>query len=164
LGNDRSGAGRAIGLELTRLYLIILGISRWAASMRTLAVKLLIVALLLASMTSCSDGQQQTERQIRSVLSWSATADMALDARVRMLVPNSFTALTMERCGKEIGSLSTKLSASRRDFATVADQLNTVIGAAHDDLVNGRTDTISQHLEALRNLEAKLKTGSGAAQ
>lgn len=127
-------------------------------------MKFFIIALLLVTMASCSDGQQQTERQIRAVLSWSATADMVLEARTTMLVPNSFAALTVERCGKEIGSLSKELPTSPRDLAAIATRVVIIIDAAHDDIINGRTDTVSQHLEALRSLEAELKAGSGAAQ
>ncbi len=122
------------------------------------------IALLLVSMTSCSDGQQQTERQIREVLSWSATADMVLEARARMLVPNRFAALTVERCAKEIDSLAKALPASSPNLGSIAGRLTAVIGAAHDDIVNGRTDTVSRHLEDLRSIEAEMKAGSGAKQ
>jgi hypothetical protein len=127
-------------------------------------VKVFVVALLLVSMASCSDGQQQTKRQIQAVLSWSATADMALDARAKMLVTDSFAALTMERCGKEIASLSKELPTSPQNLVDVAGRLTTTIGAAHDDIVSGRTGTVSQHLQDLRGLEAELKASSGAAQ
>ncbi|AYG68492.1 MULTISPECIES: hypothetical protein [unclassified Rhizobium] len=127
-------------------------------------MKFFIIALLLVSMASCSDGRQQTERQIRAVLSWSATADMVLEARAKMLVPNSFSALTMERCATKIGSLSKELPASPRYLAAVAGRLVIIIGAAHDDIVNGRTETIARHLEDLRGVEAELKAGSRAAQ
>ncbi|MEF0942461.1 hypothetical protein [Rhizobium sp. BR 362] len=124
-------------------------------------MKVFIMALLLVSMTSCSDGQQQIKRQIQAVLSWSATADMALDARAKMLVTDSFTALTMERCGKEIASLSKELPTSPQNLV---GRLTTTIGAAHDDIVSGRTGMVSQHLQDLRGLEAELKASSGAAQ
>lgn len=127
-------------------------------------MKFFIIALMLVPITSCSDAQQETERRIRALLSWSATADMVLDARAKMLVPNSFAALTMERCGKEIGSLSKELPTSPQDLADVTGRLLKTIGAAHDDIVKGRTDTVSQHLGDLRSIEAEIKGYSGAAQ
>ncbi|AVA25597.1 hypothetical protein [Rhizobium sp. NXC24] len=121
-------------------------------------------AILFVSMTACSNEQQQTARQVQALLSWTATADMVLDARAKMHVSDSFTALTVDRCGKEIGSLSKELPASPQDLAAVASRLTITIGVAHDDIVNGRTGTVSQHLADLRNLEAQLKASSGAAQ
>ncbi|WFU05716.1 hypothetical protein QA648_21320 (plasmid) [Rhizobium sp. CB3171] len=126
-------------------------------------MKLFIITLLLVSMTACSD-EQQTKRQIRALLSWTATADMALDGRAKMLVSKSFTALTMERCGKEIGSLSKELPTSPQDLTALAGRLNTIIGATHDDIVNDRIGTVSQHLEDLRGVEAELKASAGTAQ
>lgn len=126
-------------------------------------MKLFIVALLLVCLTSCSDGDQRRERKIRDVLSWSATAEMVLDARTRMLVSNSFAILTIERCTKEIGSLSKELPTTPENLATLAGRLNMITGAAHHELIDGQTDRLSQHLRDLRSLESELRAKSGAA-
>ncbi|MDK4715316.1 hypothetical protein [Rhizobium sp. CNPSo 4039] len=135
----------------------------WAGRHEDSAVKLFIIALFLVSLTSCSDGQQQRERKIRDVLSWSATAEMVLDARTKMLVSNSFAILTIERCTKEIGSLSKELPTFPENLAALAGRLNMITGSAHRELINGRTDGLSQHLRDLRSLESELRAKSGAA-
>lgn len=127
-------------------------------------MKFFIVALLLMGITSCSDGREQTERELRGILSWSATAEMVLDARAKMLVPDSFAALTLERCGKEIANLSKALPASPQNLAALAGRLNATIAAAHDEIVDGRTDGPSRNLQDLRRLNGEWRAKSGAAQ
>ncbi|TWB10827.1 hypothetical protein FBZ99_11046 [Rhizobium sp. ERR 1071] len=126
-------------------------------------MKLFIVALFLVCLTSCSDEQQQRDRKIRDVLSWSATAEMVLDARTEMRVSNSFAILTIERCAKEIGSLSKELPTFPENLAALAGRLNMVTGSAHRELINGRTDGLSQYVRDLRSFESELRAKSGAA-
>jgi hypothetical protein len=143
--------------------IIPIGERAWKTFGEEPIVKRFVIILLLASMASCSNDQQQTHRQLRALLSWSATADMVLDAQAKMLVPSDFTALALERCGKEIGSLSEDLSrTSPQDLTVMIGRLNEIIGAAHEDIVNDRTGEISRRLEDLRAIEASLKARPGA--
>jgi hypothetical protein len=97
------------------------------------------------SMTSCSDEQQQTERQIRALLSWSATADMILNAQAQMLIPAGFSTLAIDRCKNEISSLSKKLAEkSPQDLTVTIGKLNEIIDAANDEFANNRGDETSQ--------------------
>jgi hypothetical protein len=150
---------------LVKLKQLLVGAVSLGTFLQDLNVKLSAIALLLMGMTSCSDEQQQTERQIRALLSWSATADMILNARAQMLIPAGFSTLAIDRCKNEISSLSKELAeTSPQDLTVTIGRLNEIIDAANDDIANGRADEASRHLRDLREIEIHLKESSGAGR
>ncbi len=127
-------------------------------------MKLLVFAFLLVAMVSCSDEQQENDRKIRSVLSWSATAVMILEARQRSIVPKGFTGLSLKRCEKEINSLAQQLTKTGSELSLQITALSKAIEVAGDDVVNGRNEDAAKHLEDLRRRQETLKAASGASQ
>ncbi|WFU11687.1 hypothetical protein QA646_25235 (plasmid) [Rhizobium sp. CB3090] len=102
---------------------------------------------------------------MRTILSWSATAGMIIDASQKSLVPEGFTKLSLARCRSEIDSLSQQLAqTSQQDLSAQAAGLNKIIEAAEEDIDSGRRDDASKHIADLQRMEENLKARSGAAQ
>ena len=124
-----------------------------------------LCALLLLSLVSCSNEDEQSRKRMQEILSWSASAEMILDARLGARVPEGFTDLAVERCQKEISDLSSQLpQTSRYDQArAAAARFNGLIAAAHDEIRHGRFEQGQQHLVELHRHEAEQRATSGAA-
>ncbi|CCM78092.1 hypothetical protein [Rhizobium mesoamericanum] len=128
-------------------------------------MKLLVFASLLVAMVSCSDEQQENDRKIRSLLSWSATAVMIIEAREKSIVPKGFTRLSLKRCGKEIDSLAQQLTKTgSQELSLQITELSKAVEVAGNDLVNGRNEDAAKQLEDLRRRQETLKAASGASQ
>ncbi|OWV92798.1 hypothetical protein ATY81_16745 [Rhizobium sp. R72] len=128
-------------------------------------MKHVVFALLLVAMVSCSDERQENDRKLRSILSWSATAAMILEARQTLFVPQGFARLSLERCSKEIDSLARQLTkTSPRDLSVEIDDLNKAIAAASADVASGRNEDAARQLENLRRMQDSLKAQSGASK
>ncbi|WP_431323290.1 hypothetical protein [Rhizobium sp. YTU87027] len=136
-----------------------------AGAVRISIMKLLVFALLLVTMVSCSDEQQESDRKFRSVLSWSATAAMILEARQKSIVPEGFTRLSLKRCRTEIDNIAQQLTkTASQDLSVQIAGLNKVIATALEDVESGRNQDAARQLENVRRMQQALKARSGASK
>ncbi|QKK26699.1 hypothetical protein [Rhizobium hidalgonense] len=121
-------------------------------------------AVLLLSLVSCTNKDEQSHKQMQEILLWSASAEMILDARLGGRVPEGFTDLAVQRCHREILQLSSQLpQTSRYDEARAAVvRLNGLIAAAHDEIGQGRFDQAHQDLVELHSYEVDQRILLGA--
>ncbi|EJC83241.1 hypothetical protein Rleg4DRAFT_7038 [Rhizobium leguminosarum bv. trifolii WSM2297] len=121
-------------------------------------------AVLLLSLASCSNEDEQSHKQLQEILVWSASAEMILEARLGGRVPEGFTDLAVQRCHREILHLSSQLpQTSRYDQARAAVvRLNGLIATAHDEIGHGRFEEGHQNLVELHRYEAEQLMLSGA--
>ncbi|MBX5230036.1 hypothetical protein HJC06_27080 [Rhizobium sp. NLR9b] len=120
--------------------------------------------VLLLSLVSCSNEDEQSRRQVQEILMWSASAEMILDARLGGRVPEGFTDLAVQRCHREISHLSSQLPQTPRyDQARAAVvRLNGLIAVAHDEIGHGRFEQAHQNLVELHRYEVDQRKLPGA--
>lgn len=119
----------------------------------------ILSSFLFLWLASCSSQDDQFDKQMDGILSWSATAEMILDGRLGAEVPKGFTDLALERCQQEISNLSSQLPQTSRfgDARASVLQLNRLIAAAYGEVGQDRFERGRQHLAALHQYEAKLR-------
>ncbi|MBB3659192.1 hypothetical protein FHX15_004456 [Rhizobium sp. BK650] len=134
------------------------------AKARPPSSKIILSTFLILWLASCADQDDQFHKRMQEILSWSATAEMILDARLGALVPKGFTALAVERCQKEILDLSSQLPQTSQQAEAKANivKLDKMIGAVKDDVDHGRFDAGRQRLTELQQYTADLRKTSGA--
>lgn len=127
-------------------------------------LKTALSAFLSLSLVSCANEDEQFQRQMQQIFSWSASAEMVLNARIGTNVPESFTDRAVEKCQKEISDLASQLPQTvRTAHARVAVlKLNGLISAAHDEIVHGRLERGHQHIAELHRYQAEQRSTLGA--
>jgi hypothetical protein len=119
---------------------------------------------LLLPLVSCANEDGDFRKEMQQILSWSASAELILDARLGARVPQGFTDLAVERCRKQISDLSSELpqtSGYDRAKAAVA-KLNGLIAAAHEEISDGRLEEGRRHLADLHRYEVEQRRVFGA--
>ncbi|WP_337269944.1 hypothetical protein [Oryzifoliimicrobium ureilyticus] len=114
---------------------------------------LLVIAVSILA-TSCSDGSQKQQKALNTILSWTASAEMIAEARAGRIVPETYSALALERCQEEVSALLAELDDNARndvkDIPVLIHQASEA--ATKEDRVG-----VSQRLEALRQRRAEIK-------
>ncbi|MBY5337258.1 hypothetical protein HFO99_25715 [Rhizobium leguminosarum] len=101
---------------------------------------------------------------MQQILSWSASAEMILDARIGKNVPEGFTDHAVEKCQKEISDIASQLPQTARTAHARESvlMLNGLISAAHDEIGHGRLEQGHQHIAELHRYEDEQRSTLGA--
>ncbi|WP_157386314.1 hypothetical protein [Rhizobium leguminosarum] len=126
--------------------------------------KIALSAFLSLSLVSCTNENEQFDKQMQQILSWSASAEMILDARIAKNVPEGFTDLAVEKCQTEISDIASQLPQTARTAHARAAvvMLNGLISAAHDEIGHGRLEQGHQHIAELHRYQAEQRSTLGA--
>jgi hypothetical protein len=108
------------------------------------------------ALTSCSDEQEQQEKTLRGILSWTASAEFIIDERLRGTVPKAFSQLAIERCREEVALLKEDLvGSSLEQVGELQSHLDHATEAANKDNRSAARPAIL----ALREARSQISAG-----
>lgn len=86
-----------------------------------------VIAMFVLS--ACSNEKEQTDKTLQGIVSWTASAEMIADARIKGVVPQTYSHLALERCQKEVTLLVKELGEAVprpiQDIQTLLERIGT---------------------------------------
>jgi hypothetical protein len=118
------------------------------------------------TLMSCSDEHAQYDKRLKQITSWSASAELILEARLENHVPQGFTDLAVKQCRKAISDLAKQLpvTSNYRDTQATIAKLNGLIDEAHGEIGQGQLERGRQHLAELRRYETEKSLAWGTGE
>ncbi|MVA37769.1 hypothetical protein GOZ91_24860 [Agrobacterium vitis] len=119
-----------------------------------------MIFLIIVLLSSCSSEQDQRRKTLQGILSWTASAEMIVDARTVGQVPETYSGLAITRCREEVTTLVNELG----DGAPHAvKNIQPLLQAAADTASKGDRSAAERILEALRHARSEIESGTPEA-
>ncbi|MVA82241.1 hypothetical protein GOZ89_22790 [Agrobacterium vitis] len=115
-----------------------------------------VIFLIIVLLSSCSSEQDQRRKTLQGILSWTASAEMIVDARTVGQVPETYSGLAITRCREEVTTLVNELG----DGAPHAvKNIQPLLQSAADTASKGDRSAAERILEALRHARSEIESG-----
>jgi hypothetical protein len=109
--------------------------------------------LLSALLSSCTSEQDQQQKTLQNILSWTASAEMIVDARTSGVVPDTYSRLAIERCQEEVASLVNELGDGASETVRIIQPL---LQEAADAAAKRDRPAAERVVEALRHARSEI--------
>jgi hypothetical protein len=111
--------------------------------------------LVLLLLSSCSSEQDEQNKTLRDILSWTASAEFIADARASQKVPETFSRLSLVRCREEVATLVTSL-AKAPDTPRAIEKLDGLLQKAAEAASKQDRTATDRALEGLRHARSEI--------
>ncbi|MBO9136940.1 hypothetical protein J5289_18370 [Rhizobium sp. B230/85] len=110
-----------------------------------------VIAIFVVS--ACSDEKEHTDKTLKGIASWTASAEMIADARIKGAVPQTYSHLAIERCQKEVTLLVKELGDAVprpiQDIQTLLERMGTATS-------NNDRHGVETALQGLQNARSQI--------
>lgn len=110
--------------------------------------------LTVVTLSACSDERDRQQKVLLGILSWTASAEMIVEARSDATVPETYSRLAIRRCQEEVALLAEDLGEKPpqtiRNIQSLLDQAG--VAASRDD-----RPAVERALQALRDARGEIQ-------